>query len=70
VRPGDYVKLRGAKSAVLKRVGMMAVEDAAGELTAKDWISRRVIANISSKEIEVRKEDLSKVGDDLTPVYT
>jgi hypothetical protein len=49
---------------------MMAVEDAAGELTAKDWISRRVIANISSKEIEVRKEDLSKVGDDLAPVYT
>jgi isopenicillin N synthase-like dioxygenase len=69
VRPGDYVKLRGAKSAVLKREGMLANEDGAGELTAKEWISRRVIANISSKEIEVEKEDLNKVGDGLTPVY-
>lgn len=69
VRPGDYVKLRGAKSAVLKREGMLASEDDSGEVTAKDWISRRVIANISSKKIEVEKEDLNKVGDRLAPVY-
>ncbi|KAE9370530.1 Clavaminate synthase-like protein [Stipitochalara longipes BDJ] len=70
VRPGDYVKLRGAKSAVLKREELIASEDETVELTAKDWISRRVIANISSKEVEVEKEDLNKVGDGLTPVYT
>jgi isopenicillin N synthase-like dioxygenase len=69
VRPGDFVKLRGAESSVLKREGMLASEDNAGELTAKEWISRRVIANISSKEIEVEKDDLNKVGDGLTPVY-
>ncbi len=63
------MKLRGAKSAVLKREGMLASEDDTGELTAKDWISRRVIANIISKVIEVEKEDLKKVGDGLTPVY-
>jgi len=70
VRPGDYVKLKGAKSAVLKREGLLANEDDTVELTAKDWISSRVIANISSKEIQVEKEDLNKIGDGLMPVYT
>jgi isopenicillin N synthase-like dioxygenase len=70
VRPGDYVKLRGAKSAVLKQERLLASEDETVELTAKDWISRRAIANISSKEIEVEKEDLNKVDDGLMPVYT
>jgi isopenicillin N synthase-like dioxygenase len=69
MRPEDFVKLRGAKTAVLKREGMLAGEDGAGELTAKEWISRRVVANISSKGIEVEKEDLNKVGDGLAPVY-
>ena len=59
-----------AKSTVLKREGLLASEDETVELIAKDWISRRVIANISSKEIEVEKEDLNKVGDGLMPVYT
>ena len=69
VRPGDYVKLRGAKSAVLKREGMLASEDGAGESTAKERILRRVVANISSNEIEMEREDLNKVGDGLSPVY-
>jgi hypothetical protein len=69
VGPGDYVKLRGAKSAVLKREGMLASEDGAGESTAKERILRRVVANISSKEIEIEREDLNKVGDSLSPVY-
>jgi hypothetical protein len=48
---------------------MLASDDGAGELTAKDWFSRRVVANISSKEIEMEKEDSNKVGDGLAPVY-
>jgi hypothetical protein len=69
VRPGDYVKLKGAKSAVLKREGMLASEHGARESTAKERILRRVVANISSKEIEIEREDLNKVGDSLSPVY-
>jgi isopenicillin N synthase-like dioxygenase len=69
VRPGDYVKLRRAKSAVLKRERILASEDGAGESTAKERILRRVVANISSKEIEMEREDLNKVGDGLSPVY-
>ncbi|PMD46377.1 Clavaminate synthase-like protein [Hyaloscypha variabilis F] len=72
--PSDQAHLDGLGvlyfSAVLKREGLLASEDETVELIAKDWISRRVIANISSKEIEVEKEDLNKVGDGLMPVYT
>jgi hypothetical protein len=48
---------------------MLANDDGAGELTAKAWISRRVVAKISSKEIEMEKEDLNKVEDGLAPAY-
>jgi isopenicillin N synthase-like dioxygenase len=41
VRPGDNVKLRGAKSSVLRREGMLAMGDEVGEMTAKDWISKK-----------------------------
>lgn len=67
VRPGDDVKLRGADSPVLRREGLIAGPDTG--LTAKEWISKRVVANISNKTVEVEKEELNKVGDGLTPVY-
>lgn len=69
VRPGDHVKLRGAKSAALNREGLLAGDDAKA-LTAQEWIKARVVANISTKQVEVEKEALDKVGDGLTPVYT
>jgi isopenicillin N synthase-like dioxygenase len=69
VRPGDHVKLRGAKSAVLNRQGLLADDDAKA-LTAQEWIKARVVANVSTKQVEVEKEALDKVGDGLTPVYT
>jgi isopenicillin N synthase-like dioxygenase len=69
VHPGDDVKLKGAESAVLKREGLLADDDAKA-LTAPEWINARVVANISTKQVEVDKEALDKVGDGLTPVYT
>jgi hypothetical protein len=69
VRRGDDVKLKGAKSAVLKREGLLADDDAKA-LTTQEWIKARVVANISTKQVEVEKETLDKVGDGLTPVYT
>jgi isopenicillin N synthase-like dioxygenase len=70
VRPGDNVVLKGARSRVLKREGMLASEDAKDVVLAKDWVSARTIANISTKVIEVDKDTLNTVGDGLTPVYT
>jgi hypothetical protein len=56
------------KSAVLKREGFLADDDAKA-LTAQEWIKARVVANISTKQVEV-EEELDKVGDGLVPVYT
>jgi isopenicillin N synthase-like dioxygenase len=70
VRPGDNVVLRGAKSKVLQREGMLASEDPSDAIVAKDWVKARTIANISKKVVEVEKEALNTVGDGLTPVYT
>jgi len=67
VRPGDDVKLVGAESPVLRRENMLKGSDTG--LTAKEWISKRVVANISKATLEVEKEDMNKVGDGLTPVY-
>ena len=63
------MKLKGAKSAVLKREGLLVGDDAKA-LTTQEWIKPRVVANISTKQVEVEKEALDKVGDGLTPVYT
>ena len=67
VRPGDDVKLVGAESPVLRRENMLKGSDTG--LTAKEWISKRVVANISKASLEVEKEDMNRVGDGLTPVY-
>jgi len=69
VRPGDNMKLVTADSPVLRREGLLSTIPTQEGLTAKEWISKRVIANISNKEILIEKEDLDKVGDGLTPVY-
>lgn len=67
VRPGDDTRLVGADSPVLRRENFIAGPDTG--LTAKEWISKRIVANISNKAIEVENEALNKVGDGLTPVY-
>jgi isopenicillin N synthase-like dioxygenase len=69
VRAGDDVVLKGAKSRVLKREGMLASENPEDAIKAKDWVSARIIANISNKAVEVEKEELNTVADGLTPVY-
>ncbi|TVY37995.1 UPF0676 protein [Lachnellula occidentalis] len=69
VRPSDNVNLVAADSPVLRREGLLSTASTQEGLTAKEWISKRVIANISNKEMVVEKEDLNKVGDGLTPVY-
>lgn len=69
VRPGDDVVLKGARSKVLMREGMLASEDPSDVIKAKDWVAARTIANISTKPVEVEKEDLNNVGDGLMPVY-
>lgn len=70
VRVGDNAVLRGAKSDVLKKEGMLASENPEDMILAQDWVKARTIANISSKKIEVETERLNKIGDGLTPTFT
>lgn len=69
VRAGENVVLKGAKSRVLDREGLLASDDPKDSILAKDWVAARTIANISDKQVQVEKEDLNEVGDGLMPVY-
>jgi isopenicillin N synthase-like dioxygenase len=69
VRAGENVVLKGAKSRVLDREGLLASEDPKDAILAKDWVAARTIANISDKQVQVEKEELNEVGDGLMPVY-
>lgn len=69
VRPGDHVKLVGADSPVLRREGLVTSNSTQEGLTAKEWISKRIIANISTKEISIKEDKLDRIGDGLTPSY-
>lgn len=63
VRPGSDVNLDGADSPVLRREGLLGRENFLRGLTAKEWISKRLVVNISNELIEVEKEELNNVGE-------